>query len=331
MVGSTEPKEVAPITKDFLAILESIVESDFYTEDPKEACVFVPAINLINEAQVDPEAGARALPLIAGPSWNDGVNNLLFSFVTGHPDGLRMDHGAAMVAASGLSSFSYRSGFDVALPSYSILQEKLAPATRQNRDILLLSSQGNDLHEKYRPMLEDLTNLGDKATAVLNRCTDDSDAAADQIRCDDHKYLQTLSRAKFCLIGREKQSGLTSPALLEAMHSGCVPVILVDSLVLPFSDVLDWKRFSLRLFEHDAASRVFQVISNISDARHQEMQTQVKFIYSQYFKDLKTITETTLKILNDRVFPHHASNYRYVHTTYIGIGRSSGGDFRHNF
>ena len=31
-------------------ILEAITESGFYTEDPEEACIFVPPFNLLNEA-----------------------------------------------------------------------------------------------------------------------------------------------------------------------------------------------------------------------------------------------------------------------------------------
>ncbi len=38
---------------------------------------------------------------------------------------------------------------------------------------------------------------------------------------------------------------------MEALHHGCIPVIAIDSLVLPFSEVIDWKRFSIRIFERD--------------------------------------------------------------------------------
>ena len=40
------------------------------------------------------------------------------------------------------------------------------------------------------------------------------------------------------------------------------------------------------------------------------MQEQVIRVYNSYFKDLKTITRTTLDIVNDRVFPQHAKTYR---------------------
>ena len=46
--------------------------------------------------------------------------------------------------------------------------------------------------------------------------------------------------AKFCLVVRGARLG--QPTLLEALATGCIPVMCADSLVMPFQDVLDWKR-----------------------------------------------------------------------------------------
>ena len=88
------------------------------------------------------------------PNWNQGVNNLLFSFVTGNSDALKLEHGSAMVAAAGLSTFSYRNKFDLALPSYTILQRQ--PILTRKRDINLLVVQGNEVHDKLKPLIENL-------------------------------------------------------------------------------------------------------------------------------------------------------------------------------
>ena len=88
------------------------------------------------------------------PNWNQGVNNLLFSFVTGNSDALKLEHGSAMVAAAGLSTFSYRNKFDLALPSYTILQRQ--PIVTRKKDINLLVVQGNEVHDKLKPLIENL-------------------------------------------------------------------------------------------------------------------------------------------------------------------------------
>ena len=49
------------MTKDFVDILEAISESEFYTEDPSEACIFIPPFNILNEAHLDPISSSKSL------------------------------------------------------------------------------------------------------------------------------------------------------------------------------------------------------------------------------------------------------------------------------
>ena len=298
-----EGRELAPMTKDFVDVLEAIAESDYYTEDPGEACIFVPPLNLMNEAQLDADSMSRALA--NSPNWNEGINNLLMSFVTGLPDGLRIDHGSAMIGASGLSSFSYRSRFDVALPYYTTMQEE--GMEHNDKKFMLVVAQGNDVHPKFLPLLGSLSSK--KNVGSFHPMDPDNEAV--RIDQDGRKIrtIQALASGKFCLVAREKYGRLSTSFLMASMRAGCVPVIVIDSLVLPFSEVLDWRRFSIRFYEHDV-DKIYDFVEAISEEKLKEMQAQVRFVYDKYFKDLKTITRTTLDILNDRVFTQHAKTYR---------------------
>jgi hypothetical protein len=40
--GHQSQEEVSPLTYEFVEILEAIVDSEYYTNDPKQACIFVP-------------------------------------------------------------------------------------------------------------------------------------------------------------------------------------------------------------------------------------------------------------------------------------------------
>lgn len=96
--------------------------------------------------------------------------------------------------------------------------------------------------------------------------------------------------------------------LLEALAANCIPVIVIDGAILPFSNVLDWKRAAVFIME-DYLNTLFSVLNNISSSRIAQMQRQVKFLYEKYFKDLRAIVETSLDIIQDRVYPYWGRMY----------------------
>ena len=59
LVHVPDPKEfldsvgnpVSPMTQDFVEVLEAIAASEYYTENPEDACVFIPVIDLLNQRQ----------------------------------------------------------------------------------------------------------------------------------------------------------------------------------------------------------------------------------------------------------------------------------------
>ena len=53
-----------------------------------------------------------------------------------------------------------------------------------------------------------------------------------------------------------------------------MPVMVVDGYVLPFSEVLDWSRASIRVHSHDV-HRLFDIIEKISDEQETELREQV--------------------------------------------------------
>lgn len=49
------------LSKEFFEILKSIVESPYYTSDPKEACILVPSIDTLNLNRINIDLVAKAL------------------------------------------------------------------------------------------------------------------------------------------------------------------------------------------------------------------------------------------------------------------------------
>ena len=81
-------------------------------------------------------------------------------------------------------------------------------------------------------------------------------------------YEEHMRRSKFCVcpMGYE----VNSPRIVEAIHTGCVPVVIADGFVLPFSHVLNWSSFSVLLPE-DRIPDLKSVLSDIPASRYRDM------------------------------------------------------------
>eukprot|EP00505_MAST-04D_sp_SCG-Rhode-Island_P001296 Stramenopile-MAST_4_protein_1296 len=78
------------------------------------------------------------------------------------------------------------------------------------------------------------------------------------------QYAQHLKRSVFCLA----PAGFApwSARIYEAVHYGCIPVLIADTIVLPFDDQLDWKAFSIKISEHDLKipGRLKEILQKLS-------------------------------------------------------------------
>ncbi len=58
------------------------------------------------------------------------------------------------------------------------------------------------------------------------------------------------------------------------MLHGCVPVIIMDNVLLPFESLLDLSQFSIRVAEKDIA-KLLDVLLNVTEERYQQLQSNV--------------------------------------------------------
>ena len=67
----------------------------YYTTDPAEACIFVPALDLLSESRVDSSEVASAALHKSSPYWNKGRNHVI---ITPYPaDKVSMSIGEAVI------------------------------------------------------------------------------------------------------------------------------------------------------------------------------------------------------------------------------------------
>lgn len=297
------------MSKEYFEVLTTIQKSPYFTSNPEKACIFVPSMDILNQNRFRTEETSYALSSL--PYWNQGENHFLFNMISGaSPDYstvVELHSGKAMIGGAGFSSWSYRHGYDISLPVYSGISKLLhdyQPA--QSKPWLILSSQTN-IHPEYMNELKQLANVHPELV-ILDMCKDNRNSS---LRCHGdkvYKYPYVLTQSTFCIVMRGSRLGQKS--LHESMAAGCIPLIIADTYILPFSEILDWKRASLVVPEAEISSLV-DVVKDISGKHIAELKAQVRYLYNRYFRSMADITSTVLDILNQRVFPHLAKPYEH--------------------
>ena len=101
-----------------------------------------------------------------------------------------------------------------------------------------------------------------------------------------------LNNSKFTLIPRGSSVGL-SYRLVESMSAGSIPVIISDNNVLPFSDMINYKKFSISIKEK-SIKNIEKKLKNIKNIN--EIQNNLLIIYNIYFSSVEKIISTALLI-----------------------------------
>ncbi|XAR64607.1 Xylogalacturonan beta-1,3-xylosyltransferase [Bertholletia excelsa] len=82
-------------------------------------------------------------------------------------------------------------------------------------------------------------------------------------------YYEMMRKSKFCICPSGYE--VASPRMVEALYTGCVPVIMKDHYVAPFSDVLNWKSFSLEVSVKDIPN-LKTILTGISQRQYIRLQ-----------------------------------------------------------
>ncbi|CAA0836995.1 Probable glycosyltransferase [Striga hermonthica] len=95
----------------------------------------------------------------------------------------------------------------------------------------------------------------------------------------DISYESMLKKSKFCLCPSGYE--VASPRVVEAIYAECVPVLISDSYVPPFSDVLNWRMFSVTVRVKDIP-KLKGILMGISEAKYLKMQRRVKEVQRHF-------------------------------------------------
>ncbi len=111
------------LTPSYKKVLGALRDSQYYTEDPSEACLFVPSIDMLDRDKLSSDMVHDAQTKLDNlPYWNGGRNHLIINLYSGtwpeYNQDLACDVGQAMIAKASQASQSLRPGFDISWPLY---------------------------------------------------------------------------------------------------------------------------------------------------------------------------------------------------------------------
>ena len=142
--------------------------------------------------------------------------------------------------------------------------------------------------------------IGCKTLECIERC--DKDNAF----YDKWDYWSLMTKSTFCLVPRGRRLGTFR--FLEAIKAGCIPIVMANGWVLPFSEKIDWSR-AVITWDERLFTDFEEIINAISKEEIYKMKQQIAWLYSAYFSSFEQIITTTLEIIKDRIFFDKSRNY----------------------
>ncbi|KAK4594198.1 hypothetical protein RGQ29_018043 [Quercus rubra] len=279
-------KNIYSLEGIFLSLMET--DTKFQTWDPDEAHVFfLPfSVVMIIALLFDPIIRDKAVlertivgyvNLIAHryPYWNRslGADHFMLSCHDWGPRATwyvpQLYFTSIRVLCNANTSEHFNPKKDASFPEINLVTGEITGLTGglppSNRTILAFFAGA--MHGRIRPVLFQHWKEKDKDVLVYERLP------------EGLSYDEMLKKSKYCICPSGHE--VASPRIAEAIYSECVPVLISQHYVLPFSDVLNWDSFTIQVSVSEIPN-LKKILLGISDDQYVRMQERVKQVQRHF-------------------------------------------------
>lgn len=198
---------------------------------------------------------------------------------------------------------TYRTGYDYILPkslpdfTYNLWTSipPLFPVHRQY--ILAFHSVFKELQNYTTTFKKDLELLhgSEKDISIDLDCSaTHKQCTAGWCSCGSHN--QVAKNAVFVLIPLEFSNSMFLDSLIDSLHVGCIPVFIGSFELLPFSNVIDWRKAAI-LFPHQRLPELMYVLRTMLMDDLITLKQQGRFLYETYLSSKKLLLRTMISHL----------------------------------
>ncbi|KAK2454882.1 putative glycosyltransferase [Trifolium repens] len=272
-------KDIYSMEGNFIHAIE--MNDQFRTKDPQKAHVFFLPFSVVmlvhyvyikNSHDYGPirKTVTDYINVISGkyPYWNRslGADHFMLACHDWGPDTSSfvpyLEKNSIRVLCNANTSEKFNPAKDVSFPEINLktglMKGILGGPSPSKRSVLAFFAGA--LHGDIRPIL--LEHWENK----------DQDIIVQKYLPKGVSYYEMLRKSKYCLCPSGYE--VASPRVVEAIYTGCVPVLISDHYVPPFSDVLNWKAFSVEVSVEDIP-KLKDILMRISPTQYIRMQRRV--------------------------------------------------------
>ncbi|KRX45550.1 Exostosin-2 [Trichinella murrelli] len=239
------------------------------------------------------------------PSWYEGENSLIFDLIVDrYPTNdklfANMKTGKAMIASCRLQKFLYRKDFDLKLP-YLIptAGQQTVFQTRHRPRLWLIAIAQPLTNRRMQKEIRLLANHSPLDILVLSTCSLLHIRKHCSLRGHLVSYPEIL-QVHFCLIFGD--SLLAMIELSYSLMTGCIPIIVGNNCVLPFEELIDWSRCSLRIANEHLHLVIKKLKENYPPKRIEILRNYGQWIWKNHFASFETVMLSVFSALERRLF-----------------------------